>query len=226
MCASEQTRFENKWNIRVSYLPKERQTMKTKFATSCFIIGTLLAPVAVYAEDADKDRSHPMTFVKDSVITTKIKAKLADEKMSSLTHIKVDTDSKGAVVLSGKVKTPEEADKAASIARATEGVTSVQNNIRIEKAHAATKDANQDSDRKHPITFVKDSAITTKIKAKLAADHPGSMKHIQVDTDKDGVVWLTGTANTQEEINQAIATARNTDGVRSVWSDLKIKLDK
>ena len=68
--------------------------------------------------------------------------------------------------------------------------------------------------------------ITTKIKTKLAADHPGSMKHIQVDTDRDGVVWLTGTANTQDEINKAITTARNTDGVKSVWSDLKIKLDK
>ena len=52
------------------------------------------------------------------------------------------------------------------------------------------------------------------------------MKHIQVDTDKDGVVWLTGTANTQEEINQTITTARNTTGVRSVWTDIKIKLDK
>jgi hyperosmotically inducible protein len=52
------------------------------------------------------------------------------------------------------------------------------------------------------------------------------MKHIQVETDKDGVVWLTGTANTQEEINQAIATARSTDGVKSVWSDLKVKMDR
>ena len=66
----------------------------------------------------------------------------------------------------------------------------------------------------------------TKIKTKLAADHPGSMKHIRVDTDKDGVVWLTGTANTQDEINKAITTARNTDGVKSVWSDLTIKLDR
>lgn len=200
--------------------------MKIKLATSCFIVGTLLAPVAAFAADTaerHEDRSHPMTFVKDSVITTKIKAKLADEKMSTLTHIQVDTDSKGEVVLSGKVKTQEEADKAASIARATEGVMSVQNNIRIEKAHAAAK---SESDRKHPMTYVKDSVITTKIKAKLAADHPGSLKHIEVDTDKDGVVWLSGTANTQAEIDQVVATAHNTDGVKSVKNDIKIKMDK
>lgn len=93
-------------------------------------------------------------------------------------------------------------------------------------APVAAYAAERNSDRSHPMTYVKDSIITTKIKAKLAAEHPGSMKHIQVDTDKDGVVWLTGTANTQEEINQAIATARNTEGVKSVWSDLQIKNDR
>ena len=89
-------------------------------------------------------------------------------------------------------------------------------------AHAEDRDA----DRSHPMTYVKDSIITTKIKAKLAADHPGSMKNIQVDTDKDGVVWMTGTAKTQEEISQAVDTARNTKGVKSVWTDIKIKNDR
>ena len=77
--------------------------------------------------------THPLTFVKDSVITTKVKANLADEKMSSLAHISVDTDSNGAVVLKGKVRSQEEADKAASIARGTEGVTSVKSNLQIKK---------------------------------------------------------------------------------------------
>jgi hyperosmotically inducible protein len=108
--------------------------MKIKLATTCFVIGTLLAPVAAYAADSDSDRAHPMTFVKDSIITTKIKAKLADEKISTLKHIKVDTDAKGAVVLRGRVKNQEEADKAVSIARETEGVTSVMSHIRIKKA--------------------------------------------------------------------------------------------
>jgi hyperosmotically inducible protein len=81
-------------------------------------------------------------------------------------------------------------------------------------------------DRAHPMTWVKDSIITTKIKAKLATDHPGSMKHIQVDTDKDGVVWLSGTANNQSEIDAAISTARNTEHVKSVWSDLSIENDR
>jgi hyperosmotically inducible protein len=86
--------------------------------------------------------------------------------------------------------------------------------------------ADGDSDRANPKLFVKDSAITTKIKAKLASEHLGSLKHIQVDTDQNGVVWMTGTANSQEEINQAIAIARNTEGVRTVKADIKVQKDK
>jgi hyperosmotically inducible periplasmic protein len=105
--------------------------MKIKLATICLVIGTLLAPVVAHAEDTDSDRKHPKAYVKDSVITTKIKTKLAAEKIKSLIHIKVDTDSKGEVVLSGKVRSQEEADKAVSIARETEGVASVTNNLKI-----------------------------------------------------------------------------------------------
>jgi hyperosmotically inducible protein len=104
--------------------------MNSKLATSLFIIGTVLAPVAAHAE-GDADRAHPGAFVKDSIITTKIKAKLADEKLKTLTHISVDTDARGMVVLSGHVRSPDMADKAVSIARATEGVVSVTSNIRI-----------------------------------------------------------------------------------------------
>ena len=90
---------------------------------------------------------------------------------------------------------------------------------------AVLADKDSDTDRPHPANFVKDSAITTKIKTKLAADHITSMGRIHVDTDKDGVVWLSGTARTQEAIDQAVSIARNTEHVVSVHNDLKIKSD-
>ena len=86
--------------------------------------------------------------------------------------------------------------------------------------------ANPDTDRSHPKAFVKDSVITTKIKAKLAEEHLGSMGHIKVDTDKNGIVWMTGTANSQTEVNQAVAIAKNTEGVKSVHSELTVQKDK
>jgi hyperosmotically inducible periplasmic protein len=86
--------------------------------------------------------------------------------------------------------------------------------------------ADSDTDRSKPAVFVKDSIITTKIKTKLAAEHPGSLKHVSVDTDMNGVVWMTGTANTQGEVDQAVAIARGTEGVQSVNSKLTVQKDR
>jgi hyperosmotically inducible protein len=82
-----------------------------------------------------------------------------------------------------------------------------------------------DADRSNPEAFVKDSAITTQVKTELAAQHLNSLGNISVDTDKNGVVWLSGTARTQEAIDLAISTTRATKGVRSVHSTLTIKKD-
>jgi hyperosmotically inducible protein len=81
---------------------------------------------------ADTDRSHPGTFVKDSVITTKVKSKLAAKHMSTLTNVKVDTDDRGVVWLSGKAPTKDAKDLAAMVAKDTDGVTSVHNDIVVE----------------------------------------------------------------------------------------------
>ena len=107
--------------------------MKTKLVTGCFLLGTLMAPMAGHAEDADKDRSSPKTFVKDAVITTKVKAEFAKDKQVSMLHIKVDTDNSGVVQLSGTAKSQDEADKAVQIARNVKGVVAVENRIQISR---------------------------------------------------------------------------------------------
>ncbi len=88
---------------------------------------------------------------------------------------------------------------------------------------AVAQDA--DADRSHPKAFVKDSVITTKIKSKLATDHITSVGRIHVDTDADGVVWLTGTARSQEAIDHAVSVAQATEGVKGVKSSLTIRQD-
>jgi hyperosmotically inducible protein len=107
--------------------------MKYKLATTCLVIGTVLAPVAAYAVDSDTDRSKPATFVKDSVITTKIKAKLAAEHLASAKHIKVDTDKNGVVWMTGTANSQSEVDKAVALARDTEGVKSVNSHLKVLK---------------------------------------------------------------------------------------------
>jgi hyperosmotically inducible protein len=105
---------------------------KSNLAVTCAIVGALLAPVLSYAQDADVDRSHPKAFVKDSAITTKIKSRLAAQHLTSVARIHVDTDADGVVWLSGTAKSQEEIDRAVSIARGTERVVAVKNELTVQ----------------------------------------------------------------------------------------------
>jgi len=108
--------------------------MKRTFAVACLVAGMLVGPVVALAgDDSDADRAHPKAFVKDSVITTKIKAKLAAEHITSLGRINVDTDSNGVVWLSGSARTQAAIDQAIAIAKATEGVKSVKSELTVKK---------------------------------------------------------------------------------------------
>jgi hyperosmotically inducible protein len=103
--------------------------MNMILAASCLVAGALVLPITSYA--ADSDSSSATVFVKDSVITTQVKAELAEKKLSTLVHISVDTDKDGMVVLSGTAPSKDAVNKAVSIARAVKGVTSVENHIQI-----------------------------------------------------------------------------------------------
>jgi hyperosmotically inducible protein len=105
--------------------------MISKYATAFLVIGALLAPVTGHAEDRHKDRANPKVWVKDSVITAKIKARYVEDKLVSVRHIRVDTDDAGKVQLTGTAKSAAEKRKAAELAKGVEGVVSVDNRIRI-----------------------------------------------------------------------------------------------
>lgn len=68
--------------------------------------------------------------MKDTEITTKVKAKFVEDKTVSAMDIHVKTVN-GVVQLTGNAKSRDEATKAAEIARGTEGVKSVKNNIKV-----------------------------------------------------------------------------------------------
>jgi osmotically-inducible protein OsmY len=71
--------------------------------------------------------------------------------------------------------------------------------------------------------YVDDSAITTKVKAKLASgEGVGSAARIHVETYK-GVVQLSGYADSRDEVNRAIQIARNVEGVRGVDDSVAVK---
>ena len=125
--------------------------MKAKLTVSCFFMSALLLiPVAGFA--ADTTTASTQQYVKDSVITTKIKAELAEKNPSSMMHIQVATDKNGVVWLSGTAASQADIDMAGSIASSVDGVISVQNKILIDPARhtgAITKTTRADPVEAH-----------------------------------------------------------------------------
>lgn len=70
--------------------------------------------------------------------------------------------------------------------------------------------------------IVEDGALTAKIKSKMALDDHVKALSIDVDT-ADGVVRLTGTVQSQQERERALALARETDGVKEVRDGLVVR---
>lgn len=100
--------------------------MKKLVLMGIIAASTACLPLAFGAEDSTDHH-----YVKDSVITTKVKAKLAAKHMSTLTRVKVDTDANGVVWLSGTAPTKDARDLAGMLAKDTDGVNSVNNNIEV-----------------------------------------------------------------------------------------------
>src|SRR6188768_2440619 len=105
--------------------------MNTRIATT-LVIAALIAPVAGYAADTKTVTETIKENVGDAVITTKIKTEYAKDKEVGAMKIKVDTDDKGVVTLSGNASNRVEADKSVRIARDTKGVSSVKDEIKVQ----------------------------------------------------------------------------------------------
>ncbi len=105
--------------------------MNVCILTALLIVSGTLVSAAVADQTLDSDMSHAGAFVKDSIIITKVKSKLATKQLSTLTKIEVGTDDQGIVWLSGRAPTQDASDLAEMIAKSTGGVTRVHNKIAV-----------------------------------------------------------------------------------------------
>jgi len=77
------------------------------------------------------------------------------------------------------------------------------------------------SSTRSPGRQIDDATITTKVKAKFAADGDINPFNISVDT-KEGVVTLTGRVKKEEARTRAEQLARDTNGVTRVINLVKV----
>lgn len=75
-----------------------------------------------------RDQQTVGSYVDDATLTTRVKAKFAENRTVSAMAISVET-FKGVVMLSGVAKSAEERSTAEQLARSTSGVVDVKNEI-------------------------------------------------------------------------------------------------
>jgi hyperosmotically inducible protein len=178
----------------------------------------------------------------DAGITTAVKSKLAADDTVKAYRIDVDTKSR-VVTLNGKVDNARARSRAVELAKATEGVADVVDNLTVvagvtppgglddaalnrARDAASTTTAGADTSKRDGTigtagAAVGDAALTAKVKTKFLADTSISGLKIDVDTKND-VVTLSGTVPTAAEKRKAVEVARATDGVKSVVDNLKV----
>jgi osmotically-inducible protein OsmY len=142
----------------------------------------------------------------------KVKSNLAADSETSAMRISVETNG-GVVTLSGTVPTAAEKSKAEQLAKNTEGVTRVVNNITVDPSAGAANTGERAGDA------MSDATILAKIKSQLLAE---GIVGTNVDVTHGEVVIKGEVENTQEKTT-AENIARKTEGVKNVKNELTIK---
>jgi hyperosmotically inducible protein len=153
----------------------------------------------------------------DAGITTKVKAKLAVDDVVKAHEIDVTTEN-GVVTLTANIDSDDAKQRALSLARETKGVVEVRDMISV-RSETGSGDA-PDLDRAGE-TVVDDAGITLNVKSRLLSDDLVKGLGIDVDT-RAGVVYLTGNVSSEQERDQAVKLARETEGVQDVQANLTI----
>jgi len=122
-------------NVRQPHLaqartPLFRSARTARAARAAAAAMTVIALVAGAGCTVVRDQQSVGTYVDDSVLTTRVKAKFAENRTVSAMSLSVET-FKGVVQLSGVAKTVEERALAEKLARETSGVIGVRNDIRV-----------------------------------------------------------------------------------------------
>ena len=170
----------------------------------------------------------------DPGITTAVKAKFATDDTVKAYQINVDTADR-VVTLSGTVDTTAAKEQAVALARQTEGVRDIIDQISVTAEAAPTTGNLTDEARElgreagdaagrtvdRAQETAGDAAITAAVKSKFLADSSVSGLKIDVDTS-DGVVTLTGNVASRAEADRAVMLARQTDGVSRVTNNLHV----
>ncbi len=169
------------------------------FFKKILLVSTILLTFQAFAQ----------ATVSDGDILKSIKSQISNNPVTSSAHVTVDSQA-GNVILTGIVTTDHEADALVEMAQSTPGVIDVNtDNLKVKES-------------KQPFA---DTVVTAKIKGlflreKLFSDKDIASTTVKVET-KNGVVYLTGSANSAQAVENAVQISRSVKGVTKVVSHIK-----
>ena len=150
-----------------------------------------------------------------SVADTQIHAKLTDQFIKSdftlVTAVTIAVND-GAVLLTGKVKTPEEKILATKLAWKIRGVREVVNELQITDS-SSIKD------------IAKDLAASATLRGKLISDKDVSSLNFSIDV-VNGTIYLSGVAADADEMKRVVEHARKVRFTKQVVNYIILQTDK
>ena len=150
-----------------------------------------------------------------SVADTQIRAKLTDRFIKSdfslVTAVDVSVND-GAILLTGRVRTPEEKVLATKLAWEIRGVREVINELQVTDS-SSIKD------------IAKDLAASATLRTKLISDSSISSLNFSIDV-VNGTVYLSGVAANANEMNRVVAHARDVRFTQQVVNYIILQTDK
>lgn len=177
--------------------------------SSCAPIAAMSSTVTVGRSAAEERRIGEI--IDDTVINNKIRAKFAKEDFKGI-FAKVSASSiEGRVLLTGTVDTMDHSARASELVWQISGVKEVMNEIEVDEISLSTK--------------TKDTWIATRVRSKLLFNKEIKSVNYSVEVN-NGIVFLTGIAQTQEELDLAEDIASRVGGVTKVISYVVLKDDQ
>jgi osmotically-inducible protein OsmY len=150
------------------------------------------------------------TQIDDRTLYFRVNERLASHSGELFRKVNVGVNE-NRVLLTGNVPKPEDKVVASDLAWQVAGVKEVQNEINV-------------TDRSELRDYPQDAWITTQLKTRMLTDKQVLQINYSVETI-NGVVYLLGIAQTQDELDRVTNHARNIAGVQRVVSYVRLKDD-
>jgi len=180
------------------------------FLSPILIFGCQSAYVATVSKAVlvDKEERSFNNFVEDTIIVAQLKNAYFSNNEKIFFNVSVEV-TEGRVLLTGSVEQIDERIEATKLAWGIEGVNEVINEIQI-------------SNDESILDYADDLIMKTKINAKLLLNKDILNLNYSVEV-VNGIVYLIGIAQSQEELNSVINISENTYGVQNVINYVRLK---